>query len=341
MRIATLNAELSRDGPGILLRDITQGADPQINALSSVIVSVSPDVLVLQGVDYDLELLALVALRDQIAQNGLAYNHVFALRPNNGLSTGFDLDQDGRLGEPEDAQGYGAFSGQGGMAILSRFPIDESAAQDFSNLLWRDMPNAILPIINTGPFYSPEVLARLRLASFAHWVVPIDHPTGRLNLLSFHAAPPVFDGPEDRNGRRNHDQIMFWIHYLDGDFGMVPNERFVLIGDANQDPVDGEGRKSAIRALISDPRLQDLRPMRDAQQSAGVVRDGDPRLDTVAWPEPDPGHLRVSYVLPSRDWFVAKSGVHWPNEATPEGAIAQTASRHRMVWVDLEMSEGD
>lgn len=329
LRVATLNAELERDGPGLLLRDILSGKDPQIVALAALAAEVAPDILLLQGVDYDLELRALAALRDALAQEGPDYPFVFALRPNTGLVTGLDLDGDGRSGEPEDAQGYGTFSGQGGMAILSRHPLIAAEAQDFSALLWRDLPGALLPVKDGQPFPSAQAQAVLRLASVAHWVVPVLHPSGPVHLLAFHAGAPVFDGPEDMNGRRNHDQVLFWRQYLDGRHGPPPQGRFVLVGDANQDPVKGDARKDAIRTLLNDPRLQDPRPARP---------DGG-GLDTVDWPVPGPGALRVSYVLPSRDWQVAASGVHWPDPHTLAGRIAATASRHRMVWVDLETDD--
>lgn len=336
LRVATLNADLERDGPGLLLRDILRGDDPQVTALADVVAHVAPDILVLQGVDYDLELWALTALRDRFAQNGPVYPHLFALRPNTGLATGHDMDGDGRLGEPEDSQGYGEFSGQAGMAILSRQPLDVAGVRDFSALLWRDMPGALLPQRQDGaPFPSAEAQAALRLASVSHWMVPVAHPSGPLHLLTFHASPPVFDGPEDRNGRRNHDQILFWRHLLDGRFGPPPTARFVLIGNANQDPADGDARREAIGALLDDPRLKDPRPARDGDAPQTPGQSGDPRLDTVDWPDPGPGPLRVSYILPSRDWQVAASGVYWPDPDTPEGQTAAAASRHRMVWVDL------
>lgn len=325
LRLATLNAELERDGPGLLLRDILRGDDPQIDALARVVARVAPDILLLQGVDYDLEARALTALRDRIAQDGPVYPHIFALRPNTGLPTGLDMDGDGRLGEPEDAQGYGAFSGQGGMAVLSRHPVIGAEARDFGATLWREVPGALLPQRDGAPWPSVEAQAALLLSTVAHWVVPVALPDGRLDLLAFHAGPPVFDGPEDRNGRRNHDEVLFWRHYMDGLFGPAAQARFVVIGDANQDPDKGDARREAIRALLADPRLQDPRP----------TREGTGGLDTVDWPLPGPGPLRVSYVLPSRDWQVAGAGVHWPDPETEEGRDATAASRHRMVWVDL------
>lgn len=330
LRVATFNTELQRSGPGLLLRDIHKGDDPQINAALKVIATVSPDVLLLQNFDYDLGNKALSAFNEAIGEYSRPYPYLFATRPNSGLQTGLDMDGDGRTAEARDAQGYGQFSGQGGMAILSRHPIQSGEFQDYSSILWRDLPDAMLPQTPEGSaFPSEEAQSIQRLSTTAHWVIPIEvEGLGPVHLLAFHAGPPVFDGPEDRNGKRNHDEIMFWVHYLDGVFGPVPSGKFLVVGAANNDPIQGEGIKSAINALVNDPRLQDPRP-----RSAGsVAATGDP-FDTVDWDDPEPGNLRVEYVLPSSDWQVTDAGVYWPTGKA--GEVANTASRHRLVWVDL------
>jgi len=338
IRIATYNTDLSRKGPGLLLRDILKGGDAQTAAIQQVITTVDPDILVLQGIDYDLGLEALTALRDVLANGGPEYPYMFALRPNSGMATGLDMDGDGRRGGARDKQGYGPVAGEGGMAILSRFAIDASAARDFSALLWKDFPSALLPEVEGKPFPSAQAQAVQRLSSVGHWVVPVQLPGGgRLDLLTFHATPPVFDGPEDRNGRRNHDEISFWTHYLDGDFGPAPARNFVIIGDANLDPIDGEGRKRAILDLLGDARLQDPAPKRPGKVENTGGHKGDPKLDTVDWPLPDPGPMRVDYVLPSANLTVVGSGVYWPVEGSPGSVAVKAASRHRMVWVDLEI----
>ncbi|MFD0859434.1 endonuclease/exonuclease/phosphatase family protein [Roseovarius aquimarinus] len=326
MRFATFNADLARDGPGLLLRDILRG-DDQVEAAARVIAQTRADVILLQNVDFDLDLLALDALRGRIAAAGLVYPHIFARAPNSGRQSGRDLDRDGRLGEPEDALGHGAFLGQGGMALLSRWPIDSDGARDMSDLLWRDLPGALLPELEGAPYFDAETLALLPLADVGQWAVPVLHPEGAVTVLAFHASPPVFDGPEDRNGRRNHDQLRFWSHFLDRRFGAAPERRFVLMGHANQDPNRSEGIKDGIRALLADPRLRDVRPLRPS---------GLPREATVHWPNVEPPKMRVSYVLPSRDWRVTGSGVVWPEEGELAALVA-AASRHRIVWVDLVM----
>ena len=318
LRIATYNVELQRDGPGLLLRDLARGKDPQIAAVLDVIATADADVLAIQNFDYDLTGEAL-----SILAKAADYPHYFALRPNAGMPTGLDMDGDGKLGGPADAQGYGRFSGHGGMAILSRYPIMTDSVQDLYDLLWKDVPDALLPVIADGPFPSADALAVQRLSTTGHWIVPIDVPKGQFDLMTFHASPPVFDGPEDRNGRRNHDEIRLWQQVLDGDIGTAPANRFVIAGDANLDPDDSDGIRSAIDNLLADMRLQDVRPT------------GAAGTDTVDWADPVPGNLRVDYVLPSIHWAVLDSGVMWPAADDPEARTVATASRHRLVWVDL------
>ena len=323
IRVASFNAELVRDGPGLLLRDITQGDDPQVAAFVAVVAAVAPDILVLQGVDFDHRLATLRALNAALEAAGAGYADILALPTNRGLDSGRDLDGDGQAGGPGDAQGYARFYGQGAMAILSRFPIRREGLRDFTPLRWADLPGALRPDTAEGtPFPTPQAWEVRRLSSSGHWVVPIDTPQGPLEILAFHAGPPVFDGPEDANGRRNHDESVFWQRLLDGDLGMPPGRPFVLAGSANLDPDRGEGRRTAIRGLLDDPRLQDPAPM------------GASGADTVDWPRV--GRLRVDYVLPSSDLGVPDSGVHWPED----GATVEQASRHRLVWVDVVLPPG-
>ncbi len=340
LRIATYNAELTRRGPGLLLRDILTGRDAQVEAAAEVIAAVAPDVILLTGFDYDMDGVALSAFAERLAGRGVSYPHRFAPRPNTGRATGIDLDSDGRTGGPGDAQGFGRFAGEGGMAVLSRLPVREEAAVDYSAFRWADLPGALL----AGAGLSEAAEEVQRLSTTAHWAVPVDLPGGgHLTLLAWHATPPVFDGPEDRNGRRNHDEAAFWSRLLDGALPFeVPSAPFVVLGDANLDPVDGDGRPVALLALLSDGRLSDPRPESAGgsaaarQGGANAGHGGDPTLDTADWPDdPGPGNLRVDYVLPSRDLAVTDAGIWWPLPGTPEAEVAAQASRHRLVWVDV------
>jgi hypothetical protein len=338
-RIATFAAPLSRDGPGLLLRDILAG-DPQIDAIAAVVAQTAPDVLILTDFDYDLTLAALTAFADLLARSGQTYPFAFARRPNSGMASGIDLDGDGRSGDARDAQGFGRFAGDGGMAILSKLPIAEAEVQDFSALLWRDLPGATLPEQGGEPFPSAAALEVQRLSTTAHWVVPLTPPDAApFSLLAFSATPPVFDGPEDRNGLRNRDELRFWQVYLDGGFDL-PAGSFVLAGNANLDPMDGGGLHAAMVTLLGDPRLIDpLARSAGAAEAAESHQRGDAGLDTADWPDDMPGNLRVSYVLPSAEWTVTGAGVFWPAPDDPLAALLGSdglaAGPHHLVWVDI------
>lgn len=328
IRVATYSAAFSRDGPGLLLRDLIKG-DAQTDGAVEVIANAAPDILLLTEFDYDAGYAALTTLTDRLADRGLNYPHRLALRPNTGRVSGLDLNGNGRLGDAEDAQGFGRFAGDGGMAILSRFPIKEP--RDLSPLLWRDLPGSRAPEVLT-----PDALAVQRLSSTAHWVVPVETPAAILTLLCFAATAPIFDGPEDRNGARNADEIMLWLRLLDGALGDTPDPPFVVLGRANLDPQDGEGRHGTIRALLSDPRLQDPAPSSvGARAAADPDHNGAPTHDTANWPSGAPGNLRVSYVLPSADIDVTDAQVVWPRPGSPLAHSAEAAGPHRLVWIDI------
>jgi hypothetical protein len=329
LRIATWNVALDRTGPGLLVRDLAKGEDVQVAALVRVMAALDADVILLTSVDWDLQGVALQLLADRLAEGGLDYPHRLALRPNTGTQTGFDVDGNGRQGDPADAQGWGLFSGQGGMAILSRLPLDP-APRDHSGFLWQDLPGALIP---AG--FDPDLLAVQRLATTGFWDVPVLTPQGPLHLLAWHASPPVFDGPEDRNGKRNHDEAAFWRHYLDGALPMPPPAApFVLLGDGNLDPADGDGLRAGMVALLSHPALQDPAP-RGAHGRVEPAHSGDPALDTAFYDQT--GGLRLDYVLPSVSLTVTGAGVLWPIPGDPLVADLAQVSPHFPVWVDLDL----
>lgn len=194
---------------------------------------------------------------------------------------------------------------------------------DLSGVRWKDLPGATLPQTADGPFPSAAAQEVLRLSSTGHWIVPVILPDGPpLLLLAFSATPPVFDGPEDMNGLRNRDELRMWKAVLDGGFGPPPGS-FVIAGNANLDPNDGQGLSDAMVQFLQHPTFQD--PL--------------PTQDTADWPEDGPGNLRVSYVLPSVDWTVTGAGVVWPGPDDPMRALAGddglAAGPHHLVWVDI------
>lgn len=352
LRIATYNVDLGREGPGLLLQELASEPGPRAEAAAAAIRAARPDVIVLQKFDHDLKGRALDAFTALIArgEGGIEYRHHFTAGMNAGLPSGLDLDRDGARMGPGDALGWGKFTGSGGMAVLSRLPIDAGAARTFQRLLWRDLPGAELPRLPGGvAWFAPEAEAVLPLSTRSHWEVPVILPDGgRLRLLTAHPTPPLYDGPERLNWRRNRDEILFWAQYLDGwaprddqgRSGPLAEGAFVLLGDFNVDPLDGGGDREAFARLLAHSRLQDPEPASRgavaaarAQGGANRGQAGAARLDTADWrDDPGPGNLRVDYVLPAAGLRVLDAGVAWPEN--PGEAPA-----HRLVWVDLEIGD--
>lgn len=328
-RIATYAAPLSRDGPGLLLRDVLRADDAQIAAVLSVVVEVAPDVLVLTDFDYDLDGRALAVVADRAG-----FAHSYASLPNSGMSTGLDMDGDGYLGGGVDAQGFGKFAGDGGLAILSQHPIVR--VEDFSELLWVELDDAVWPVVDGDPFPSAEALSIQRLSSTAHWSVTIQ-PEGAppFEVIAYDATPPVFDGPEDQNGLRNRDELRLIAQIAHSRRGA-----YVVAGNANLDPHDGQGIRVAMRDFLASGLVVDPKPKSaGARLAADPAHQGPPALDTANWPDDGPGNLRVSYVLPSPDWQIVNAGVFWPTPDDPKAGLlgddGLLAGPHHLVWVDV------
>ncbi|MEJ5913951.1 endonuclease/exonuclease/phosphatase family protein [Pseudokineococcus sp. 1T1Z-3] len=363
LRFATYNVSLNRPEQGQLLADL-QAGDQQARDVAEVIQRTRPDVLLLNEVDYDPEALR-VFVEDYlgVSQGGaepISYPYSFVDESNTGVPSGVDLDGDGSVGGPGDAFGFGFFPGQYGMALLSQHPVVEDEVRTFATFRWVDMPGARLPSDPSTPaegdFYSPEALEVFRLSSKSHWDVPVQVGERTVHVLASHPTPPTFDGPEDRNGLRNADEIRFWRDYItpgrggyvyddDGVSGGLPvREQFVVMGDLNADPADGDSVPGAIQQLLDAPRVQDPAPtsrgaLEQSQLQAGSNLDhvGPASTDTADFGDP-PGNLRVDYVLPRRDMRVTGSGVFWPLEEDPlfrlVGTFPFPTSDHRLVWVD-------
>jgi len=368
IRIATFNCSLNRPTEGGLRKSLATPDDAQARTVAEIMQRVRPDILLLEEFDYDAAGDALRSFRTNYlarSQGGAApidFHYAFRAGSNTGTPSGFDLDHDGRIGGGGDALGFGEFPGQYGMVLLSRFPIDEHAARTFRRFLWRDMPGALLPDDPVTPapadWYSAAQLAVLPLSSKSHWDVPVRLGRTTLHILASHPTPPAFDGPEDRNGRRNHDEIRLWNDYLTpgaasylhddaGRAGGFAGGAFIIMGDQNSDPVDGASLHDAIVDLLANPRIDSrFVPRSDGaveaaalQGGVNIAQHGDPRFDTADFNDRVAGNLRVDYLLPSKGLMVCGGGVFWPTRADPGAHLVwgdpPPSSDHRLVWIDV------
>ncbi len=361
VRFATFNASLNRANEGDLVAELREAVagtvSDQLAAVLEIISLNDADVLLINEFDFDPEAGALFA-------ELTGYRYHFMAPSNTGIASGFDLDNSGAVGGPNDAYGFGFFPGQFGMLVLSRFPIIETDVRTFQNFLWNDMPDALLPVDpGTGEsWYSTEELEVVRLSSKSHWDVPIRIGRRTVHFLVSHPTPPVFDGDEDRNGTRNFDEIRFWADYVSSTSasryiyddngergGLASGSLFVVAGDLNSDPFDGDSIPGAVQQLLDHPSVNtSMTPSSEGaveasaiQGAANATHIGDPRFDTADFADTAPGNLRADYVLPSKALRITDAGVFWPLQADPlfalVGEFPFPSSDHRMVWVDVRV----
>ncbi|WP_372949532.1 endonuclease/exonuclease/phosphatase family protein [Mariniphaga sp.] len=358
VRFATFNVAFYRDEGGRLQKDLEKGDDEQVKIIAEIIQRVRPDVLALQEFDFNeagknLELFQENYLSKSFNGSGpIHYPYVLAFRSNTGVPSGLDLNNDGETNTPEDAFGYGVYPGQYAFAILSKYPLVTDSLVTFREFLWKDMPGAHLPVDeDSTSWYSQEVLEIFRLSSKNHVDIPVTIHGKTIHVLMAHPTPPGFDGDEDRNGKRNHDEIRLFADYIspeEGDYLYDDNgnpaslnqySSFVILGDMNADPFGGNSFRDAINLLLEHPRVHPepatgkLVPSSEGSKTwhEENPNDSHPEHKTAVF------NRRVDYVLPSADLQPLESGVFWfaPSDSLSYLTTGREGSDHRLVWVDV------
>ena len=230
-----------------------------------------------------------------------------------------------------------------GMALFAHpdLTVLRDSIRTFRRFLWSQMPGAARPQDrhSGAPWHADETWQTLRLSSRSHWDVPVRTAEGTvLHVLASHPAVPTRDGAAQRSDRRNHDEIRFWVDYLDDAAyidddssrggGLDEEAAFVLVGRLNADPADDDVFRAEVRELTSHDRIRDITP----RASPPGRTDGStlPPEATARWGG------RVDYVLPSRGLTVDTSGVWRPVSDT----AAVPVSDHFPAWVDLRLPGG-
>lgn len=214
------------------------------------------------------------------------------------------------------------------------------------------MPNPLWPVDENGnQWFDENAKEDLRISSKSHVDVPIQIEKHVVHAIVAHPTPPVFDGKEDRNGKRNHDEIRLLKDYIEGENYMIDDNNlaggikkdalFVVMGDMNADPQDGDSFDSAILTLLHSSKLNpEVTLGKKVPTSKGSVEynktfkrnhKGDDAMDTNVF------GLRIDYVLPSSNLNVIDSKVFWNEKEDKDGILTyrKNSSDHRLVWTDI------
>lgn len=323
----------------------------QIKNIAEIIQRVRPDIILLNEFDYvpkeqGIEYFKKHYLNiSQNKQHVIDYPYSFIAPVNTGLATKFDLDNNGKTtGVMGDAQGFGFFEGHYGMAILSKYPINLEKLRTLQTFKYKDMPNAQMPVHpKTGEnWYNEQEWQAFRLSSKSFWDVPVVINDKTVHVLASHPTPPVFDGDEDRNGKRNHDEVRLIADYVTNKpyiyddkgqkGGLKENTRFVILGDLNAAPEGDKARLETTSQILNNPLINaQFIPKSDGAKEQ--YPQAYAQNFTANW------QARVDYVLPSNYGFkIVDGGVFWPTENSEQYRLIKdrnASSDHRLVWLDL------
>lgn len=366
LRVATFNVSMESTnypssglpaGDDVLKKVLSDGNNPQVKNIAEIIQRTAPDIILLNEFDYIKSqsdgVRAFIQNYLNVSQHGqpaIDYPYVYLAPVNTGEPSPFDLDNDGKAtGTGGDAWGFGLYPGQYGMVVLSKYPVVHDQVHSLQTFKWKDMPGAQKPVdpATDTPWYNEEEWAEFRLSSKSHWDIPVKVNGRIVHVLAMHPTPPNFDGDEDRNGKRNHDEIRLMADYLSPDkgeyitddegkqSGLPENTHFVLAGDFNAADAGDKHRPGVIEQLI-DNRYVNGNVIPESEGGREHSTEPYSRRFTAHW------GARADYVLPSRYGFeVTGSGVFWPEKASPLYRLVkdrEASSDHRLVWLDVRLT---
>ena len=246
---------------------------------------------------------------------------------NTGIPSGFDLNNNGVVGGPDDAFGFGFFPGQFGMAVYSQLPDPHRRGPH--------LPEVPLEgHAGRAPARRPRDAGagRLVLARRARRLPPVvEEPLGRPDP-DRRQGRPLPGEPSDAAGLRRprgpqrhpqlrRDPLLGRLHHTRSRAPLHLRRRrrhrvassagalFVIAGDQNSDPLDGDSIPGSIQQLLEHPLVnaKRLRERRARSQQAALqgganpTHRSDPRFDTADFADNAPGNLRADYVLPREE----------------------------------------
>lgn len=357
-RIATF------DLGGVSTADLAAADVPRLHELAAAIQRIRPQVLLLNGLAYDMPGAPGITGNEPAGSNAKRFvekylqvaqapdlpplrYRVFVDQSNSGVPSGIDLNHDGKIttefpltaDTPEqlvaraaysaDCWGPGDYPGQRGMALLvdERLEIKTSELRTFRKLPWSYMDAAYLPLgPDQKPLYTEEEKAAARLSSVGHWDVPIVLPNKSVvHFLCSNPVPPSLAGAGDISARRNHDEVRFWADYIEDSSWIV-----------DDDGKEGGLRRGSEFVILGNLGVDPIKGEKFREPittSLGATRminfDFVPAAAGGSTDTCGAG-LRLDYVLPAKVINVVGGGIQrWPEKGP---------SDHYLVWLDIAVA---
>ncbi|NOR18552.1 MAG: endonuclease/exonuclease/phosphatase family protein, partial [Xanthomonadales bacterium] len=152
------------------------------------------------------------------------------------------------------------------------------------------------------------------------------------------------------------DEIRLWADYVEPKRasylyddvgtkgGLEHGALFIIAGDLNADPLDGDSHRNAIHQLLDHPLINSscvpaskgAVETSKTQGGKNLGHRGNPAFDTGDFNDEFAGNMRIDYVLPSATLEVIGCGVFWP-ASDETGHELIDVSDHHLVWIDIKI----
>lgn len=240
-------------------------------------------------------------------------------------------------------RGWGEYEGRFNTAVLSRYPILGDQVRVIADFAWESLPGNTIAQMQSE--IGESVPAGFPLFEKSLNVVPIQIDDEVVHLVMLHPVAPAFD---PINTYRNFDELQGLRMFLDGTLPGVPGlpdgAKFVVVGDLNADPEDGDSFDTAVSQILTHPSLA-TPVFPTAAGSKGLngpfntYLSGCGRDDGSTVSDPTTRfQLQLDYILPSATIGAPlASFLFFPDHlsARADFDLACRASDHRMLYLDL------
>lgn len=343
---------------------LLDGADEQAGAAAQVIAKFAPEIISINELQFDIEGIPSLGSPgapsstqpgtfDGGAQNAKRLaERVAALNPAAAFSfTVLTVGNSGfkwagpTLGNPSFVlRGWGDWPGRFNSAILTKFPIAYDKIRVINEFAWDALPDNSIDKMKTE--IGTSVPAGFPLFEKGILVVPVEIAPGQLlHMVMHHPVAPAF---EAINPYRHFDELHGLKLFLDGTLpGVEPlpvGARFVVIGDLNADPEDGDSLDGGIEPILGHPALNVFFPAGSGTKGTNgkynTYLSGCGKDDGTTVDDPTTKfQMQLDYILPSKTFGAAQVGeIFFPDFQSQKAdfLLACQASDHRFLYVDVE-----
>lgn len=245
-----------------------------------------------------------------------------------------------------DLRGWGEWRGRFNTAILSKWPILEDQIRVIADFAWEDLPDNLIAQMETEQGLT--VPQGWPLFEKCLNVIPVQIGDEVVHFVLLHPVTPVYDVI---NTYRNHDELHALQLFLEGKLpGVDPlpeGAKYVVIGDLNADPEDGDGIEGSIQQVLDHPGLTAFFPEGHGTKYSNGARNtylGGCGLDDGSTVDDPTTHfqLQLDYLLPSKTLGTPTGGeVFFPDFKTAKDDfdLACRASDHRFVYEEIDLAK--